>query len=74
MFLLTLFFTPVKHTNVNPSHASQLWSKMRSKIPIPHRPHNLFDENQPGGPFEASHCVAVEGVADCKVSDHQKKS
>ena len=37
----------------------------------PHSHYNV-DKNQPSRPLEASHCVAVEGMADRKVSDQKK--
>ena len=29
-------------------------------------------ENKPSRPLETSHCVAVEGVADCKIPGHRE--
>ena len=34
--------------------------------------HHQSHENKPSRPLETSHCVAVEGVADCKVPDHHR--
>ena len=36
--------------------------------------HHQSHEIKPSRPLETSHCVAVEGVADCKVPDHHHES
>ena len=64
--------TAVQH---NPSYIYNyllLLSKIKSVIIQEYHPHHdnhNFDKNQPCRPLEASHCVAVEGMADRKVSD-----